>query len=48
MFDPYGKTHTRFCWGDMRERDHLKDLGIDRNIVLKWIFKKWDGGHELD
>jgi len=30
-------------WGDTRERDHLEDLGIDGNIILKWIFKKWDG-----
>jgi hypothetical protein len=30
----------RFWWGNLRERDHLEDLGIDR----KWIFKKWDGG----
>jgi hypothetical protein len=48
MFDAYGKTHTGFWWGDLRERDHLKELGIDRKIVLKWVFKKWDGGHGLD
>ena len=29
--------------GDLRERDHLEDLSIDRRIILKWIFKKWDG-----
>jgi hypothetical protein len=23
--------------GDLRERSHLKDLGINENIILKWI-----------
>jgi len=29
--------------GDTREIDCLEDLGID-SIMLKWIFKKCDGG----
>jgi hypothetical protein len=22
----------------------LEELGVDRSIKIKWIFKKWDGG----
>ena len=32
---------TGFLLGDLRERDHLKGPGIDRRIILKWIFKEW-------
>jgi hypothetical protein len=32
-----------------RERDHSEDLRIVRRIIIRWIFRKWDGeGHELD
>jgi hypothetical protein len=36
--------HTGFLWGNPRERDNLEDLGIDGRLILKWIFKKQDGG----
>jgi hypothetical protein len=37
-------VHTGFWWGDLREGDRLGDQGIDARIILKWIFKTWDGG----
>lgn len=32
--------------GNLRESDHLEDLDVDGNILLEWIFKKWDGDTE--
>ena len=26
----------------------FEDTSMDKRIILKWIFKKWDGGHGLD
>jgi len=31
---------TTFWWGDLRERVHLGNLGLDGTIILKWLFKK--------
>jgi hypothetical protein len=39
-----GEVHTGFWWGDLTEGNHLENLGIDGRIIVKWIFKKWDGG----
>jgi len=37
-------VHIGFWCGNLRERDHLEDLGVDGRIILKWIFRTWDGG----
>jgi hypothetical protein len=31
-------------WGNLREREHWGDPGVDGRIMLGWIFKKWDVG----
>ena len=36
----YGREER---WGNLRERDHLIDLCIDGRVILKRIFKNWDG-----
>jgi hypothetical protein len=38
-----GEVHKGFWWGDLRKTHHLEDLGIDRRILLEWIYKQLDG-----
>ena len=37
-----GEAYIGFWWGNMRERDHLGDPGVDGRIIIKWIFRKCD------
>jgi hypothetical protein len=40
-------VHTGFWWGDLRERDHLKILGIDGDNIkmdlqdMGWGHRDW-------
>jgi len=45
-FNVYGGEERRvqgFWWGNLRQKDHLGDPGVDGRIILRCIFKKWDG-----
>jgi hypothetical protein len=33
-----GEVHAGFEWGNMRERGHLKELGVDGRIIVKKDF----------
>jgi hypothetical protein len=39
-----GEACTWFWWEIMRETDHWGDPGVDRMIILRRIFRKWDVG----
>jgi hypothetical protein len=45
-YNIWGKreVHTGFWCGGPREGDRLGDPGVNGRIILKWIFKKWEGG----
>ena len=40
--------YAGFWWGNLRERNHLEDPDIDERIILRWFFRKWDGGEWTD
>jgi len=40
----WGETYTGFWWGNLGERHHLEDPGVNGRIILRRIFRKWDVG----
>jgi hypothetical protein len=35
---------TGLWWGNLKERDHRRDPGVDGRIIVRWMFKKWAVG----
>jgi len=36
------RTGVYSVLGNLRERDHMRDPGVDGRIILRWIFRKWN------
>jgi hypothetical protein len=35
-------AYTGFWWVNLRESAHLRDPGVDRRIILRFVFREWD------
>jgi hypothetical protein len=42
-----GELCTGFWWGNLSERYHWGDPDEVGRIILRWIFRKWEGVVEL-
>jgi len=42
-----GEVHTGFWWGQLRERDHLEDLGVDGRQYWNVSYRNSLGGSGL-
>ena len=38
-----GEVCTGFYWGNPRERGQWGDPDVDGRIILRWVFRKWEG-----
>ena len=39
-----GCIRAGFWSGNLRITEHFEDRGVDRKIILRWIFRQCDGG----
>jgi len=37
-------VYIGFWWGNLSERDHWEDRGLDGRIILRWNFRNCDVG----
>ena len=38
-----GEVCAGFSFANLRKRDHWGDPDVDGRIILRWIFRKWEG-----
>jgi len=38
-----GEVCTEFWWGNLKKRDQWGDPHVDGRIILRSIFRKWEG-----
>ena len=45
MWRVWGRVEvcTGFWWGNPREGDQWGDPDVDGRIILRWVFRKWEG-----
>jgi hypothetical protein len=41
-----GETCKGFWWESAKEKDHVKDQGVDGRMISKWTLGRWVGGVE--
>ena len=39
-----GEAYTWLCCGNLKERNHLQDPGLDGKVIFRWRPRKWDVG----
>jgi hypothetical protein len=42
------RKHKILSLENLKGRNYLEDLGVDRKIILEWILGKWGGKSGLD